>query len=1173
MYIAVDYNAQIYKIRGSISGGVRASNGSGMADGQWHTLAFTSKNGGSTFMVSVDGVPLRNDTAASYGGLFTRLANADTLQVGGYQPADTVIEGLHGKISDFVISSEGLTSEEANALTESGTLKSAMFNLSTFGNTWLFIGGQETAGDYEHIGGIRNFVYQYEEYIRWQQPWKATSDRTLQNIGYSRFVANGVRKNQTLSDALDSCPFLSNAMNPKAVSYMPGIEDIQEYLRAAKAGGEAGWYTEYSTALKSLIDTVITNSDTPHYLVLQTPHAYADSDLNAAAEKITALINSVTQSASDGPEVAERLVVVDQYSKTNNDTFKNSCLSEDGLLNAKGHYEIAKNLSQETIGSSAFQYNADALDDTVPVDQPEWTDLAAGTEALSADFSQGSLQVTAAVQSVLGSSSWILHAQSDSLALSTELSASQSVTLPVSEGDWTLKLVSSDGSSELPSYLISKGDSQAVRKPLRLQEADMSDAQKKLQTLLASTKNLTWQFIGDSITHGSLHTLGYSSIVQLFDTYLHDEGGMNRSGDVVINTAVSGAIARETLTDPYKSSRLTAYRPDVAIIMLGMNDCTNVTLDEFESHLKENIEIIKGVNPDVQIILRTCNTVAGRRYMSEMVQKVRDVASQEGCLLVDHAATWEAAVTRLSNARTGGTGNLNHDALHPGGLGQKLMFDDLVKAMGVYDESSPLCRLEYKMNQREETSQSAPSPRLGVGTLSLDLNSLLENGQTAGQGEVSVSIDGITWTKTYDRADANSSTLISFEGLPVGKKAEVRVKIARYDSAVITTYAPATVTIPDRVADANIVFESAQGGYAQAQLCFENSTNALVTIERASSQDGPFEEVGSTSSNSYIDIPGAEITVYYRLKWTDNSEHVSEVKTVKTGMDVYKAHAAVYEALSNESFDGSKLVDLSEHADTVASMANGSLFFRFKTESTQEMALVYAKEAGTESTLWQTGAAKLNRSSICLRPINDSLSLRPDFAHTRADGTTDSLADGQWHSVVIVCNPGTERTFCWYIDGVKVKEFGGAGNAGFFSTLSSLNQLTVGGYYNGSDSQTVVNGFKGEIRDVIFSNECLSTAHSNQITAAEYMEEPDVPQPVEYDTTLLEMAIREAQDLEGEFKDRTDLDTALAAGQAVLENHTSQEQIDRAADALNEALLSLRLVPSKEAAALLPSAN
>ncbi|UNT92525.1 LamG domain-containing protein [Allobaculum sp. Allo2] len=116
-YLALDYRNGTHKLRADLTGGAKATNGSGYGDGQWHTLVLTSRADNPTFGVSVDGVSVLSYSQAAFKGLFTRLVNADQLQIGGYKPADTVYEGFKGEISQVAISSEALTTAQANALT------------------------------------------------------------------------------------------------------------------------------------------------------------------------------------------------------------------------------------------------------------------------------------------------------------------------------------------------------------------------------------------------------------------------------------------------------------------------------------------------------------------------------------------------------------------------------------------------------------------------------------------------------------------------------------------------------------------------------------------------------------------------------------------------------------------------------------------------------------------------------------------------------------------------------------------------------------------------------------------------------------------------------------------------------------------------------------------------
>ena len=97
--------------------------------------------------------------------------------------------------------------------------------------------------------------------------------------------------------------------------------------------------------------------------------------------------------------------------------------------------------------------------------------------------------------------------------------------------------------------------------------SETSDSEYDFSDLLKSEKALTYLFMGDSITHGVV-TNGYDNVPQLFAKYLDELG---RKDDVVINTGVSNATIATTLDQI--ETRLKRYQPDVAVIMLGTNDC------------------------------------------------------------------------------------------------------------------------------------------------------------------------------------------------------------------------------------------------------------------------------------------------------------------------------------------------------------------------------------------------------------------------------------------------------------------------------------------------------------------------------------------------------------------------------------------------------------------------
>lgn len=102
--------------------------------------------------------------------------------------------------------------------------------------------------------------------------------------------------------------------------------------------------------------------------------------------------------------------------------------------------------------------------------------------------------------------------------------------------------------------------------------------------------------MGDSITHGVV-TNGYDNVPQLFAKYLDELG---RKDDVVINTGVSNATIATTLDQI--ETRLKRYQPDVAVIMLGTNDCAKMV--KTTSQLPAPPATVRSALPNSRIVIK-----------------------------------------------------------------------------------------------------------------------------------------------------------------------------------------------------------------------------------------------------------------------------------------------------------------------------------------------------------------------------------------------------------------------------------------------------------------------------------------------------------------------------------------------------------------------------------------
>lgn len=224
-----------------------------------------------------------------------------------------------------------------------------------------------------------------------------------------------------------------------------------------------------------------------------------------------------------------------------------------------------------------------------------------------------------------------------------------------------------------------------------------------IKKLVESNKErpLRWLFVGDSITHGALHTHGYDSFPQLFEKFIRDEKG--RVNDVVINTGVSGAKAKDQF-DHYQA-RFETYKnlADVVFIMFGTNDSGNdVTLDAFRSYLRKMIADIKAVGAIP--VLRVPNTWQddlGNRNerLDPYVPVIEECAKEAQIVLIHHYDQWmKAASHNPSLVKRGGwIAEGDGSGIHPGALGQLSMFHTAIQCLDLWDEESEMARLTYKI--------------------------------------------------------------------------------------------------------------------------------------------------------------------------------------------------------------------------------------------------------------------------------------------------------------------------------------------------------------------------------------------------------------------------------------------------------------------------------------------
>lgn len=204
----------------------------------------------------------------------------------------------------------------------------AIFNNVYGDNTWVFTGGEIVQGGFEQTAGIRNYVGHFEEYIRWAKAEE--NENALQ-----RYVINTAKKGQTITDIVQNYNVCVEKYDPKTAAYMIGKED---YLLGSKA------LDGFKKNLNQFIENSLALRKNSGFVVIQTPYATIDDTENVKIEIYSHAAKEIVQKYGN-----DHIIVVDHFIQTNNDKFKVESLNSKGLLNAKGHFEIGKQLSMATI--------------------------------------------------------------------------------------------------------------------------------------------------------------------------------------------------------------------------------------------------------------------------------------------------------------------------------------------------------------------------------------------------------------------------------------------------------------------------------------------------------------------------------------------------------------------------------------------------------------------------------------------------------------------------------------------------------------------------------------------------------------------------------------------------------------------------------------------------------
>ena len=739
------------------------------SDGNWHTVVVSSQNEKS-MRLTIDGQEMWSNTDAGNRGLFSKQSVLDQVTIGAQKTKDgQVYKGFQGEISHVIITSETLTDADAIAISKpetsgeiaSGSAVGEMFQIQYGDNSWVFTGGEAVQGGFAQTRGVRNYVGQFEEYVRWT---KAGNEN-----GRQRYTINTGKAGQTLKDVVDNYQTLVADYSPKAAAYLVGKEDYQ--------AGEAG-IASFQDSLRQFINLSLgLKENGKGFAVIQKPFAVKDDAVNATIMLYCKAVDEVVKEYEDESEKLDRIVVVDHFAQTNQDDFKNNKLKDGQTLNAAGHFEIGKQFSAATI-KTTDSYPGNGV--TLNLKEEEQPDVYLNVlPVVTAENAGLHVQIPETNET-----SWRYELSIGDKKITGSADGNTfTITGAESGKEYLFKCISSDGTTQLQTVT---GKTEAGNVGIAYGQT-LDEKQKALSEKLKEKDKMTWLFMGDSITHAALWTKGYDGIAQTFEKYLKDE--MGRASDTVINTAVSGATTTSTLNNI--EQRLEKYTPDVVSIMLGTNDAATggLTADIYKKNLETIIEKIRNKNKDAVIILRTptpmWNTGSREANIPQYIAKMKQVADEQNLIYIDQYTELQKAFNDYGWLKKDTV--LFGNNLHPGANGHLLMTRHFLKGCGVWKEDSAIANLFYEMPINEKTSEITPEVIKTPNRIGVSLEKLKEDSKSQ-IGAVHLKAVSKASGQTYETDAEAGEKLIVLKNLPENQKYEVEVSAWLKDRAEKTVF-------------------------------------------------------------------------------------------------------------------------------------------------------------------------------------------------------------------------------------------------------------------------------------------------------------------------------------------------------------------------------------------------
>ncbi len=777
-----DTNVLRYDIGSNL---VRYNIGNAVAEDGWTTYGLTAYTEGTTsyFKNRVNGKQESNyNHSGNYLHNFlnnSAITNLNFLTIGGAINNGVNKAGFKGEIAYVTITDEVMSESEVEAYTVAVTNKlnkmdislgsqiSNMFN-DDVDNTWLFVGGEEVQGSYNQVQGMRNYVSHFEEYIRWTQSSNTTA-------GKQRFVMNAGKKGQTLNDIINKFDSYKNEFNPKAMAYMIGKEDYSQ-----------DDVNRFKEELREFITLSLELRNQQGFAVIQKPHTIGNVDTDAIIEKYCGVVDEVVEEFTNANN-DQRIVVVEH--DVTDESLK------DGVLNQKGHYNIGQQLSEATIKTTSHfpctvgvnfnLKNMNKVEEYVQDIKP----IIQSTD--------NSLEVEIPTYKDIQEWSYVLTLDDKTI---TDIVGNEFVISPLEKGSkYSIKIQSKDGKVQIRtmSGVVGEGQNASVK------TQSLDSLQEQLKNKMDNDDSLTWLFMGDSITHGSAYSLGQDTIAQSFEKYLRDD--LKRTNDIVVNTAVSGATidVSGSSTLATINERLNSYSPDIVSIMLGTNDSTVLSVEQYRAQLQTLINKAKA-KTDIVVLRSPLPTQWDRdARCREYTQVMKEVASEMDCIFIDQYTPFHNVVGKYpymyqdqyfvyGDNCVFGQGK----ALHPGANGHLMMTKQFIEGIGILDEDTFIPNLFIKMpfSDREDTTTNL--------TFGKTLNSIsFDTEQLSGVKDIKLTVQA--GTKKYEVS--GDSGILKLENLPSHQVYKVSVSGCSTSQPQLISYTAQNIELVDKTELNNLI--------------------------------------------------------------------------------------------------------------------------------------------------------------------------------------------------------------------------------------------------------------------------------------------------------------------------------------------------------------------------------